>query len=776
MRLGWLKWIVLLLVGIPAALVVAGYIILTTWDFDELRQLAQEQARKITGRDLRIEGPIDIAFSLTPAITLQDIRFENMPGGSAEEMAQIDRLEVQVALLPLLQRQIEIKQFLLQDAEILLETNSEGQANWIFASRDEPAEPEQQVEEAAQTQERVQQQLPRLENVTIEDSRLIWRNGVTGQEFAVNLANARLAERDDRLEVEASGAYQEVDFAAEGTVGTPQELLAGGSFPMDLTGHLATTRYSLSGALSGLPEQLGADVQVSLEGDDLPAFSRLAGQDLPDIGTYALEGRVTYDGETATFQQVEARVGESLLAVTGEARSLTSGAPVVETSLAGEGPALEQLAALAGVDLHPLGAWRLEGQVDATSDRIAIDDLSLHLGEMGLQGAIELALGGARPALKGQLASQGLDLTALLPEDQESPQDSGSGGGEDSPFVIPDTPLPLEALQAADAYLELKVDRLRLPNELEFENIDLAVRLSAGDLTLQPRTFGFYDGDLAGTIRIDTSQQPAALSTDLQLQGLDIGRLMREREITDAMRGLLHAKLAVNGRGNSPRAIASTLNGRSELEVGEGTISNRLLAVIGSGLDEIMNPLFGGQDTTQLNCVLSQVDFQDGIAINRAAVIDTNTFSIVGSGRVNLQSENLDLHFDTSSRVPALVSLAIPFNVRGTLKNPQFAPDPLGTAQRAAELAGIEISPPEALAALMGMSEERAASEENPCAVVVDADISTPTEPAQPSDPRQQLEDLGRGLLERGLSGDGDEEDSNPADEIGRRLRGLFGN
>ena len=60
---------------------------------------------------------------------------------------------------------------------------------------------------------------------------------------------------------------------------------------MDLTGHLATTRYSLSGALSGLPEQLGADVQVSLEGDDLPAFSRLAGQDLPDIGTYALEGR-----------------------------------------------------------------------------------------------------------------------------------------------------------------------------------------------------------------------------------------------------------------------------------------------------------------------------------------------------------------------------------------------------------------------------------------------------------------------------------------------------
>src|SRR5690606_34891027 len=242
------------------------------------------------------------------------------------------------------------------------------------------------------------------------------------------------------------------------------------------------------------------------------------------------------------------------------------------------------------------------------------------------------------------------------------------------------------------------------------------------------------------------------LSTNLQLSNLDIGRLMREREITDAMRGQLNARLQLSGRGNSPRRsasslhgeselevgdgvisnrllatigsvltelmnplfgrgnsprrVASSLNGESELEVGDGVISNRLLAIIGSGLNEIMNPLFGGQDTTGLNCVLSRIEFQEGIAIRRAAVIDTDTFSVAGSGRINLRDESLDLHFDTSSRVPALVSLAIPFNVRGTLKNPQFAPDPLGTAQRAAELIGVDISPAAALTAMMGMSSE----------------------------------------------------------------------
>lgn len=775
MRLGWLKWVILLLVGIPVALVVAGYIILTTWDFDELREIAQNEVRKITGRELRIEGPIDIAFSLTPAITLQDIHFANMPGGSTEEMAQIERLEVQVALLPLLQRQIEIHRFLLKDAQILLEKNAEGRVNWLFAegeTSDAPEQVSQQVEETARAQQQAQQQLPRLQKVTIENSRLIWRDGTTGQEVTLALAQVQLTELEERLEIQASGDYQGMGFAGEGSLGTPQQLLAGDRFPIDLSGQVAGTRYTLAGALAGLPEELGADFEISLRGDDLPAFSRLAGRDLPDVGPYALGGRVSYSGDAASFQNLEAAVGESRLQVTGEATGLASGEPVVHASIAGEGPALERLAALADIELQPLGAWSLQGQLDAASNRIGMSGLALRLGENALNGDIQVALGGPRPGLTGRLESETLDLTALLPQKAAGSGNGGSSEASDSPFVIPDTPLPLDALQTADADLALVVGRLRLPNELEFENIDLAVRLAAGDLTLQPRSLGFYDGNLSGQLRVDASQQPAALSTNLQLQGLDIGRLMREREITDAMRGRLHASLAISGRGNSPRALASTLNGRSEIEVGDGIISNRLLAVVGSGLGEIMNPLFGGQDTTQLNCVLSHIDFEEGVAINRAAVIDTSTFSVVGSGRINLRDESLDLHFDTSSRVPALVSLAIPFNVRGTLKNPQFAPDPLGTAQRAAELAGVEISPPEALAAMMGISQNQAASQ-NPCLVAVDAEAAAPAERV---DPRQQLEDLGRGLLERGLSGSSDEDSGNPADEIGRRLRGLFGN
>lgn len=767
MRLGWIKWALLLVVAVPVAVLVVGYIILTSQDFDEIRRLAETEVEKATGRELRIEGPIDIALSLTPSIRLEGIRFANAPGGSAEDMARAERLEVQVALLPLLQSEIEVQRFVLVNADILLETDAEGRANWDF-SQDTAEGEEEPAAPTSDDRTQGEPQLPRLEAVTIQNARVTWRDGLSGESLALAIEEAQISETENRLDLQVSGAYQELPFTVEGQVGAPAMILSGADTPIDLEGHLADTAFAVEGLLTAPNENPGADLQISLEGNDLPALSRLAGRDLPDIGAYSLAGRFGYGGDALTFEGVEGSLAESSFQADGRVSGLNDGAPRVDARLRGEGPALERLAALAGAEAPALGAWMLDTTVAAASDGVTLSDLSAQVGENALTGEVELALGGERPRIDARIASDFLDLTALLPADAENGDGAGnSGSGEDSPFVIPDTPLPLDALRTLDGEVELQVGRLRLPNELELESIDLLARLSAGDLTIEPRNLSFYEGQLSGLLRLDASQQPPALRSDLTLNGLNLGRLMREREISEAMQGLLDARIDLSGRGNTPRSLASSLNGESELEVGEGVISNRLLAIVGSGLNEIMNPLFGDQDTTSLHCVISQITFEDGVATNRAALIDTSTFSVAGSGRIDFRDESLDMHFDTSSRVPALVSLAIPFNVRGTLKEPRFAPDPLGTAQRAAEMAGIAVAPPAALSAMLGMSESEAA-DENPCAVALDAEA---TEPAEEAAPQQQIEDMGRQLQENlpdDLEGAGE--------EIGRQLRGLFGN
>ena len=77
-------------------------------------------------------GEVSVRPGFRPRIALSDATIANIEGGSATDFARIGRLEVKLALLPLLARQVEIHSLLLADADILLERDAEGRANWIF--------------------------------------------------------------------------------------------------------------------------------------------------------------------------------------------------------------------------------------------------------------------------------------------------------------------------------------------------------------------------------------------------------------------------------------------------------------------------------------------------------------------------------------------------------------------------------------------------------------------------------------------------------------------
>ncbi len=56
------------------------------------------------------------------------------PGGSRPDMAKLKELRAHVAVLPLISGEIEVKEFVLVEPDILLEVNKDGQANWAIGS------------------------------------------------------------------------------------------------------------------------------------------------------------------------------------------------------------------------------------------------------------------------------------------------------------------------------------------------------------------------------------------------------------------------------------------------------------------------------------------------------------------------------------------------------------------------------------------------------------------------------------------------------------------
>ncbi len=68
----------------------------------------KERVKAATGRELTVRGDTRFSLSLTPRLVLSDVALANAPWGQAKEMLAASRLELEVALLPLLSRRFEL--------------------------------------------------------------------------------------------------------------------------------------------------------------------------------------------------------------------------------------------------------------------------------------------------------------------------------------------------------------------------------------------------------------------------------------------------------------------------------------------------------------------------------------------------------------------------------------------------------------------------------------------------------------------------------------------
>ena len=112
--------------GLTALVLIAVAIAVATVDPKSLVGPVQARVKADTGRDLVFGGPIDLKLSLEPKLIASDVTLSNAPGAQSPQMVKAKRVEVQVALLPLLQRRFEVVEVALVEPTIALEIGRAG--------------------------------------------------------------------------------------------------------------------------------------------------------------------------------------------------------------------------------------------------------------------------------------------------------------------------------------------------------------------------------------------------------------------------------------------------------------------------------------------------------------------------------------------------------------------------------------------------------------------------------------------------------------------------
>ena len=312
-----IKTLVVLVLIVVAALAT----LIFTTDINQYKDKIVEAVRANTGRDFQINGELRLAPSLVPTVAVEGVSLGNAPWAGATPLLSVRRFEAQVALLPLLKKNIEIKRLLLVEPRIELETDQDGRGNWLLGTESEatgqtttaPADPVA---------------LPALaiNEVRIQGANIRYVDGQSGQTTKLFMATLTVNSAGflDEIAVTAEAAVNQVPLSLRATLGSLDALLGNRDYPLRLNASLPGAKLALDGRLAEPLAASGLTMRVSLEIDRLSDLNPLADAALPEAGPITFDGAISETKSGYAVQPLTARIMDNEL--TGKAEIDLSGA------------------------------------------------------------------------------------------------------------------------------------------------------------------------------------------------------------------------------------------------------------------------------------------------------------------------------------------------------------------------------------------------------------------------------------------------------------------
>jgi AsmA protein len=218
-----MRWrrILVIVIGLLVVLPITGIgVFIATFNPNAWKPRIQNAVMRATGRELSLNGPISLKWSLVPTIEARDVALANFDGGSRPQMVTAQSIEAEVALLPLLSNRLDIPRLAIIKPDVLIETTQAGRGNWLFTK---PATPSDAPTAAAAPGESMDIV---VQSMTVEDGTLTWRNGVTGRAVTGILNSFELLEPSTTSPVtfRLVATYAGTQFNAKGETGSMARL------------------------------------------------------------------------------------------------------------------------------------------------------------------------------------------------------------------------------------------------------------------------------------------------------------------------------------------------------------------------------------------------------------------------------------------------------------------------------------------------------------------------------------------------------------------------
>ena len=646
-----LKILGLIVGAIVVLLVVVAVAVSLLFDPNDYKDEITAAVQNATGRQLTLDGDLELALFPTIRIAVGSATLSNAPGFGDEPMARIGSAELRVAVLPLLSQRIEVSQARLEGLELNLARNRSGANNWQDLGGGAPQAEAPADAGAGSAPADLDLGVGAIE---IEGARIVWNDAATGSrweltDFGMTAEDFGVGQRFPlHMEFGLAGAEVAVQVAADmqATI-----TLASNEYRLD---ELAVT---IDGSGAGWP---GGPSQAELTFDSLAA----------NLGAETLE----LNGLTLEFLGITmagSLSGQRLfsnLALTG-AVDIREFAPR---------EVLERFEVdVQTADAAVLTRASAKANLLYNSSQIALRDMQLTLDDSTLTGRV--ALEGERVTY--DLTVDDINVDRYLPPSQESdaPAEEGS---------LDEVDLPLEVMRTVDARGELKFGKAKFSG-MTLTNVAFPLTAANGAARLTPSA-QLYGGRFNGDIRVEVEGDSANMTVGQTLENVDLAALGQDLLGSQDITGTGDVRLNLVTAGQNLGDMRRGLDGDVAFSVRNGSLEGIdlwfELRRARARLDGETLPERGdAARRTTFSSLSATGVIEDALLTNRDLNGRLDFMTIDGSGSVNLLDDAID--FDLVATMidgpvlqsdPAMVKYAgkdLPLKVTGTVAAPSVLPD-----------------------------------------------------------------------------------------------------
>lgn len=348
-------------------------------------------------------------------------------------------------------------------------------------------------------------------------------------------------------------------------------------------------------------------------------------------------------------------------------------------------PSVKELAAWAGSPIeareNTMGPLSIKGKVGVAGSRYSFTNAQIALDQIKANGEFNVETAGARPALKGKLDVGALDLNPYLP-----PEDPAAANQQGAPADWSSDPIDVSPLKAADAEFDLTLASLKV-RKIEVGKSAVSTVLRNGRLQVDLKEIALYEGQGQGRMVVDGSGATPTIEQAFNLQGIQVGPLLKAAADNDRLSGKGTLEYTANGRGKSQKEIVSSLAGQGKIDFRDGAIKGFDLAEIVQAARDLKSAVTGGMTGTTKQTDFSELTgtfkITNGIVSNDDLQMKSPLLRVTGKGTIELPPRTINYRLEPKLAATTkgqggsedVTGITVPVIITGPWHNMSYRPD-----------------------------------------------------------------------------------------------------